>query len=61
MFKVNGYPPPGHYPGVWAPAPGVTFVPPARGAYNFEVFAQAWHNEKAISRTGSAVISCTVQ
>ncbi len=61
LFKVNGYPPPGHSPGVWEPSAGVTFVPPAKGNYNFEVFAQAWLNEKAISRASSEVISCRVQ
>jgi opacity protein-like surface antigen len=61
LFKVNGYPPPGHFPGVWSPSAGVSFVPPARGNYNFEVFAQAWLNEQAISRVSSGVISCKVQ
>jgi len=62
MYMVNGYPPPGHSPGVWQSAPGVTFVPPTRSTYNFEVFAQAWHNEQPVSRSASsAVISCKVQ
>ncbi len=61
LFKVNGYPPPGHSPGVWVPSAGVSFVPPTRGNYNFEVFAQAWQNEQAISRASSGVISCEVQ
>jgi hypothetical protein len=61
LFKVNGYPPPGHSPGVWYPSAGVSFVPPARGNYNFEVFAQAWLDETPISRTSSGVISCKVQ
>lgn len=61
MYKVNGYPPPGHSPGIWQSAPGVTFVPPTRSTYNFEVFAQALRNEEPISRVGSGVISCKVQ
>jgi hypothetical protein len=61
LFKVNGYPPPGHSPGIWYPSAGVSFVPPTRGNYNFEVFAQAWLNEQPISRASSGVISCEVQ
>ncbi len=61
LFKLNGYPPPGHDPGIWYPSPGVSFVPPARGNYQFEVFAQVWQNEQPISRASSAVISCAVE
>ena len=62
MFKVNGYPPPGHSPGVPQSASGVTFVPPTRNTYTFEAFAQAWQNEQPISRSASSgIISCKVQ
>ncbi len=62
LFKVNGYPPPGHSPGIWYPSAGVSFNPPTRGNYSFEVLAQAWLNEQAISRVGnSAFIYCEVQ
>jgi hypothetical protein len=61
MYKVNGYPPPGHSPGIWYGS-GVSFVPPTRSTYTFEVFAQAFYNEQATTRVGSSgIISCKVQ
>lgn len=63
LYKVNGYWIPGSSPGdgIFGPSPLLYFIPPARNTYNFEVFAQAWLNEKAISLVSSGVISCKVQ
>jgi hypothetical protein len=60
-YKVNGYTVPGHDPGIPVSVTSVSYNPPTRGNYNFEVTAKAFRNEKAISLAATSAISCKVE